>query len=47
MPFRAILDYQQLYDDRQDLFQDEDHLNETGALLFSQRLASDLEPLLP
>src|SRR3989339_317370 len=43
MPFRAILDYQQLYDDRQDLFQDEDHLNETGALLFSQRLASDLE----
>ncbi|MDD5025961.1 MAG: hypothetical protein PHH13_01140 [Candidatus Peribacteraceae bacterium] len=47
LPFRAILDYQQLYDDRQNLFQDEDHLNETGAILFSRRLARDLEALLP
>ncbi|PIR48229.1 hypothetical protein COU80_05820 [Candidatus Peregrinibacteria bacterium CG10_big_fil_rev_8_21_14_0_10_55_24] len=45
-PFIALLDYEQLFDEQRDLFQDEDHLNASGALLFSRRVREDLQSLL-
>jgi len=44
-PFKAMLDYEQLFSDRQELFQDGDHLNALGASIF-KKLLDDLSRLL-
>ena len=40
-----VLDYQELYFDRPELFNDPDHLNVTGAALVSARIGQDLQEL--
>lgn len=42
----AVLDYRDLFDDHQDYFRDQDHLNEKGAHAFSPIIAKDLASII-
>ena len=46
VPLESVLDYRDIFDDHQDYFRDQDHLNEKGARMFSRIIADDLRKVI-